>query len=298
MKKILVIFLVLGVVCSASALFEPVFVGGRYVALGNANITEVYDPYAVIYNPAGLSGIKGISASVSFSEPFGVPGMNLINVNVGANLFDIVWIGSSFASYGVDIGYASGLRYTVAGGSMASSFDISEVIEFVDLISVGVSVKGLGMSLRGYEFDNSVNTDKWSFNVDGGINISLFEVLKLGVAGYNLVPYKFAFLPGSPGTEVFSALKVGVSFYLVKPYMKVFGAYSVGLNSVSPSSLSVGTEISYLDTIFTRIGLDGSKITMGLGVKAPDFEVNFGVQNRDNLGWYYQIDLVGFVDIF
>ncbi|MCX8095895.1 MAG: hypothetical protein N3D81_00150 [Spirochaetes bacterium] len=300
MKKIIFSVLIV-LLCSnfSFALFETPFVGGRYIALGLANVSEVTDPYAVIYNPAGLGYIGGIAISANYSEPFGVPGVNLINVNVAGNVVDIVQVGLTFSSYGADINATSGLRYLIAGVSIARAFELSDSVDFLDGISIGLSGKGLGLSLRGYELDESANTDKWNFNFDAGVNLSLFnELLKLGVVGYNLIPTKFSFLTGTQGTEIYSALKVGTSIYLIKPYMKAFGSYSLGLNSSSPSSFSVGTEVSYADTIFTRIGLENNRITMGLGLKGPGFELNFGVQNRDNLGWYYQADVIGFVDIF
>lgn len=300
MKKVLVVLLIFGVIFSAYGLFEPVFVGGRYVALGGANITEVSDPYSMIYNPAGLVNIKGISASISYAEPFGVPGMNLINLNLGGNMVDVVQIGVSLLSYGADINSTAGLNYRVASLGVAREFNISDFVGFIDSVSVGASGKVLMVLLRGYELDNSINGDKFGFSADVGLNVSfLGEFLKIGVVGYNLVPYRFAFFSDSTNaTDIYSSINVGTSLYLIKPYMKVFASYGIGLNSYSSSSFSVGTEISYADTIFTRIGLKDNKITMGLGVKGQGFEINFGVQNRDNLGWYYQIDLIGSINIF
>ncbi|MEN2998607.1 MAG: hypothetical protein ABDH28_06200 [Brevinematia bacterium] len=300
MKKVLSVLFVLGTVFSANALFEPVFVGGKYVGLGGANIVEVQDPYAMVYNPAGLSYIDGISVSVSYSEPFGTPGMNLINANLAGNLVDILQLGVNVSYYGADLNSTSGLRYLVVGVGVGRSFSLSDVISFVDDLRVGLSAKGLMISLAGYELDTSVNGSKMGFSADAGVGVSLMkEFLKVGVVGYNLVPNSFSFFSDSTNvTEVYSAVKFGVSVYLVRPYMKIFGAYGMGLNSASPSSLSVGTELSYADTIFTRIGLNEGKLTMGLGIKAPNFEINFGVQNRDNLGWYYQIDLVSSVKLF
>ncbi|MFN4245013.1 MAG: hypothetical protein ACK4F9_02560 [Brevinematia bacterium] len=298
MKKIFVVFLLtLWLVFSSNAIFEPVFVGGRYVALGGANVTEVSDPYSIIYNPACIVYTEDISLSVSYSEPFGVAGANLINFNLTGNVLDLIQAGFTFSSYGssVDVG----LRYMVLGFGLARGIDLSDLVSFVDMISLGVVFKGLSMSLRGHEIDETVNGDKFGFSVDAGVNFSLMEdFIKLGVVGYNLLPYKFAFLSDFGGSEIYSSLKLGASLYLVKPYMKVFGAYNLGLNSSSTSYFSLGTEISYADTIFTRIGLDNNRITAGLGIKGPNFEINFGVQNRDNLGWYYQVDLIGFANLF
>ncbi len=297
MKRIFVVFLVLGLAFSSSGIFEPVFVGGRYVALGGANITEVGDAYSVVYNPACISYVSGISATVSYSEPFGVAGVNLVNFNLAGNVFDIFQMGVSFSSYGSSVDF--GLRYTILGLGVSKGIDLSEFVGFVDTVSAGVVFKGLGISLKGYELDQSINGDKYGFNFDAGLSlVVLNELISFGVVGYNLLPYKFAFLSDSGGADVYSSLKIGTSLYLVKPYMKVFASYNLGLNTSSSSYFSLGTEISYADTLFTRIGLNNNRITMGLGVRGPNFEVNFGVQNRDNLGWYYQIDLLGFVNLF
>lgn len=281
------------------SIFEPVSVGGRYFALGIANISDLKDAYSMIYNPAGLSYVNDLSVSASFSEPFGVPGANIINVNIGGNVFDVLSLGINVVSYGADINSTSGLRSTVLGFGLARLIELSEFIDVIDSISIGLSVKGLGLSVRGYELDNSVNTDHWGFNTDIGTILSFGdEFLNLGIVVYNIVPYKFVLYSNSKGSDVYSAVKFGTSVNLIKPYLKAFGAYALGLNSSSQSSLSVGTEISYLDTIFTRFGVKDGKVSMGIGVRGPNFEVNFGTQSRENLGWYYQIDLVGFVDIF
>ncbi len=297
MRKLLGFLVVLVFVSGASALFEPIFVGGKYVGVGGANITEVNDPYAMIYNPSGLSYIKGIAFSVSYSEPFGVPGMSLVNVNLAGNIFDIFQTGVSLSAYGVNPDVGVGLYYSTLGISFAKKFGFE--VDVLDEVSVGLTGKLLRLSLSGYEIETSLNGDKVGFSMDVGASISLVEEnFKIAVVGYNLVPYTFSFIGGTNGTQIFSGLGVGASLYLVKPYMKVFSSYTLGLNSNSSSSLSVGTEISYADTIFTRIGLKDNNITMGLGLKGPGFEINFGVQNRGNLGWYYQIDVLGFVDIF
>jgi hypothetical protein len=301
MKKFFVFCLLLIVFSySASAIFDVPYVGGKYVSLGMANVSEVNDVYAIVYNPSGLSGLKGISASISYSEPFGVFGMNLINANVGANIFDILSVGASYTRLGADLSSTSGLLEEIISLGVGKGFDLSEYVDFINTVSVGINGKLLNLSLSGYELDNSVNKTISSFSLDFGTTIVMLDKsLSLGIVGYNLLPASFSFFGDTANSSLaYSALKFGASFYLVKPYMKVFGAYSLGLNSASSSSLSVGTEISYADTIFTRVGLIDNKLTMGIGLKAPNFEINFGVQNRDALGWYYQVDIIGFVDIF
>ncbi len=300
MKKFFVFGLVLILSCSASALFDIPYVGGKYVSLGMANISEVNDVYAIVYNPSGLSKLKGISASISYSEPFGVFGLNLINVNAGANILDIVGLGVSYTRSGADISSTSGLLEETISLGVGKGFDLSEYIDFVNDVRVGLSGKLLNISLKGYELDESVNKTISSFSLDFGTTIVMLDnYLSLGIVGYNLLPASFSFFGDTANASLaYSALKFGISFYLVKPYMKVFSAYSLGLNSGSSSSLSLGTQISYADTIFTRIGLIDNKLSMGLGVRAPDFEINFGVQNRDALGWYYQVDIIGFLNIF
>jgi len=299
MKKFFVFCLLLIVFSySASAIFDVPYVGGKYVSLGMANVSEVNDVYAIVYNPSGLSGLKGISASISYSEPFGVFGMNLINANVGANIFDILSVGASYTRSGASS--TSGLLEETISLGVGKGFDLSEYVDFINTVSVGINGKLLNLSLSGYELDNSVNKTISSFSLDFGTTIVMLDKsLSLGIVGYNLLPASFSFFGDTANSSLaYSALKFGASFYLVKPYMKVFGAYSLGLNNASSSSLSVGTEISYADTIFTRVGLIDNKLTMGIGLKAPNFEINFGVQNRDALGWYYQVDIIGFVDIF
>jgi hypothetical protein len=301
MRKFFVFCLLLIVFSySASAIFDVPYVGGKYVSLGMANVSEVNDVYAIVYNPSGLSGLKGISASISYSEPFGVFGMNLINANVGANIFDILSVGASYTRSGADLSSTSGLLEEIISLGVGKGFDLSEYIGFINTVSVGINGKLLNLSLSGYELDNSVNKTISSFSLDFGTTIVMLDKsISLGIVGYNLLPASFSFFGDTANSSLaYSALKFGASFYLVKPYMKVFGAYSLGLNSASSSSLSVGTEISYADTIFTRVGLIDNKLTMGIGLKAPNFEINFGVQNRDALGWYYQVDIIGFVDIF
>ncbi|MGC8870121.1 MAG: hypothetical protein ACP5PT_03405 [Brevinematia bacterium] len=299
MRKIFSVVLILFVATfSASALFNIPYVGGKYLAEGGANITEVDDPFAVVYNPSGITAINGFALSGSYSEPFGVPGMNLININAAGNIFNILQLGISYIGKGVDLAATSGLREQIISASVAKKFDLSLFI--LDYISVGASGKMLSLSLGGYEFDSSVNTSINSFNADVGVTISVFDnEAKFAIVGYNLIPLGFVFFSDSTNsTFTYSSLKFGVSTYLVKPYMRLFAAYDLGLNSYSTSSFSVGTEISYADTIFTRIGLLDNKITLGMGLKGPGFEINFGVQNRDNLGWYYQADVTLSFNLF
>lgn len=299
MKKVFGVILVLvAAVFNASALFNVPYVGGKYVAEGIANITDVSDPFAIVYNPAGLVAINGLALSGSYSEPFGTPGMNQINVNIAGNLLNILQLGFSYTEKGSDLNATSGLRERIISASIAKQFDLNLFI--LDYIDLGITGKMLNLALSGYELDTSVNTSLSGFSADVGLNLSFSEEsFKFAVVGYNLIPSRFMFFSDSTNaTLTYSSLKFGLSTYLVKPYMKVFASYDLGLNSYSSSSFSVGTEISYADTIFTRIGLLDNKITMGLGLKGPNFEINFGVQNRDNLGWYYQADLTLSLDLF
>ncbi len=292
MKKFLVSFVLLFFVSISSfAVFEDTLVGGRYTALGLADVVKVKDAYGVLYNPSSLGYLEGINFSGNYAEPFGIPGLNIYNANIVVGIPNIVSIGVGYLSQGVDFSVLDGVRESSGYLSVSRSFEIGAI---VDSISVGVSGKALIAQVKGYPFDGTDRKDVTTFSADLGVSgYFLGNDLGVSLIGYNIIPATIYFVDANNPFTIPTYIKAGISYFLLKPYMNVFTAIKYDL-SISSVSISVGAEISYEDTIFTRLAYSEGKLSGGIGVKGPNFEVNFGTQVRGNNGWYYQIDLVIF----
>lgn len=146
--------------------FLKIGIGARQAALGEANIAGVQDVNSIFWNPAAITGVKGIQASFSYTS--WIADLKIMSGAVGVNLDQIGTLTLSYVTldYGdIPVAYttsATGNIDTRTGASFSGSdllFGLGLARKFTDKLSIGVNIKYIREELHIY------HSDLWAFDV-------------------------------------------------------------------------------------------------------------------------------------
>jgi len=146
--------------------FLKIGIGSRQVALGEACVANTNDINSVFWNPAGITGIKGLETSFNYASWIG--DLNILGAAIGYNLEGVGAIALNYV--GLDYGNISEAlvtsptgHYDTRTGLNFSGSDLSIGMalarQFTDRLSIGVNIKYIQEELFIYK------TSIWGFDV-------------------------------------------------------------------------------------------------------------------------------------
>jgi len=280
---------------TTSAAFLKLDQGARPVAMGGAFTAAADDVNAIMYNPAGLSQLKGMEATTMYSL-----------------WFDGIMYGYLAAAYNAgDIGtFGLGVVYVSSGtiqgwdiaGNATSSFTAGDL--GINL-GYGTSINketSLGITLK--IFNEQISSSAaLGFAADLGCIYKIIKDLQLGVAVQNLGP-KFGF-----GEAFWLPIdfRLGVSYTGIRSMM-------LNMDYIQPIEtygiLALGMEYWYRELLVLRLGFQfqgkfdlnewyqnfagpgimGS-LVLGAGVKIDIYEIDYAYRQYGVLGSTHRMGL-------
>jgi hypothetical protein len=262
--------------------------GAKAVGMGEAFTAQSGEVTSAWWNPAGLSGIKGIQVSFTHNQWFQDITIEHFAsaLNFGKNT-----LGLSFTMNRIPDIRKMGDVPTSEPVVLFDAHDVAFSFSFARSIKTKL---GLGLSAKWlYEKIDIHSASGWGFDL-GGI-YSPFEKLKFGLSVLNLgskmrfEKEKF-YLP--------TQYKVGVNYLVEKKNLN--SDFTFGLDLVKPRDdevkIHLGGEYGLYRTLKIRLGYqsgyDEKDFSFGLGAKFKKYSIDYGyLPYKSNLGNVHSVSL-------
>jgi len=287
---IAVVFLsVISPLSATTELYQNYTDGGRVLGMGGAFVGLADDIYSLVYNPAGLANVKGININANYQPEFAVDDISKMTFLSSINL-GLLTVGASF----YQLGQEEGLKTTKIALGIGMGLKDLKLGPLYNL-KFGLGANLYLLSVDGYYPDASegFSNNPITASVGVGFLFNLFSD-KLSVGGYwnNINSPTITFYEGTEGDSIDSDFCIGAS-YLVNKYFRVSADYQFSNYEYSSGvdSFSAGAEIYFYDAVMLRFGMDGGKMTIGMGVKSGMLDFNMATRVEEDLNMYYQFDV-------
>ena len=291
LNKIIIAVILLCVSSGVSgALFETHARGGRVLGMGGAFTGFADDEYAVLYNPAGLAGQKGVRVNLNYQPVFAVDDVMSMGV-IGTLGFGNFALGGSFYQIGQD----GGTSFSTVTLSGAYKFDGLKLGPLSNL-RVGINLNIYLIFVDGYESTGGEGIKDSASAFSGGIGFlcNLFtKDLTFGFFLNNLNQPSISVFENGDGDDIKFEARVGFS-YLVNEYFRVNMDYAFRDYDYSTETLSnfyIGAEIYFYKTVMMRFGFDEGLLAVGMGIKTKHVNLNGAVRVSGDVETYYQFDI-------
>ncbi len=279
--------------------FFALGVGARALALGGAVAAGPFDATAAYWNPAGMNYLTKRSLAAMHSETFG----SVLNQEFAAYVAPRK--GNGFIrSIGIFGYYLGGDNIKLTGlNSSGRAFVTGEVThgDFVLGLSAGAR-KGkfnFGLSLRPIYRDLGVRSG-YGGSIDFGVIYQHNSRLRLALALKDITSGFVSFNDSS--TEIINPT-VTPGFLYVYTYdeftLRALASADIRFeNRGSAAQYDTGDwsldshygfEVSYREALFGRVGADVGNLTVGAGVAAESFTVDFALLFHESLDDSYRV---------
>lgn len=238
--------------------------GAKAIGLANAFVAIADNPWALYYNPAGLSSLKSIEISA-----FLIPqqfGMNeLRTVSLAGN------IPTSFGTFATGVSQFGFALYR----ETQISLGLGKRIDWG--ASAGITAHLTRISIDQYGATHVAT-------VDVGLLAQVHDQVALGFNYKNLFG---ASLSSERLPQVFS---LGAS-YLPIPHLTALLELEKDIRY--PLVIKAGAEQTFLDLLTLRAGVSNNpdKFSAGLGVRYGSLEFSYAGYSHPQLGWTHQVEL-------
>ncbi len=299
--------------------FMSVGVGARALGMGGAHVAVASDVTAGYWNPAGLVGLRHPQLAAMHAERFaGVVNYDYLGVAfpVSASLA----LGLTITRTAVDdIPITTRLRnseralgelYTENGVVVRNTPYIEKYVndaEWMWSLSVGKSRSAslaYGASAKVVHKGIGAFT-AWGLGFDVAVRWNPMNHLVVGATVQDVTTTVLVW--DSTGTKEFvlPTAKCGVAYPLVVPWLRgtITPALDVdlrfeGRRSAAQLSLGrasadwhAGLEYAFHQVVAVRVGSDVGHLTLGLGVRLPQLDVDYAYLSHDQLGTTHRISL-------
>ena len=240
--------------------------GTKSVGLATAFVAVADNPWAVYYNPAGLSLLPSFEVSLFFvPQQFGLSELQTVSAAaVVPTSFGTLAIGVSqfgfelYRETGISVGIGESIDWGVAGGLTANAYRLS--------------------------FGDYGSTQ--TITLDLGLLAQLDEQVSLGFSFRNVL----AATIGSHNERLPQVLSLGASY---APISIFFLTAELEKDVRYPAIIKAGAEQMFLDMLSLRVGVSNNpdKFSTGLSVYYSGFEFGYAGYSHPELGWTHQIEL-------
>jgi hypothetical protein len=259
----------------ARAYFEHVVLSARTASLGGAFVALGDDPSAVVDNPAGLSGITTLSFLSTYDRPYGVDAINEGFLSTVVP-FSGVSMGASWFHRGVENALSEDMV------TIALARDLKRTSEDASL-SIGATVDLAHVSVEAEQASSQT-----AVTFGASVLLRPFSFIGLGYSIRNITQPAFDLIDGGANTALSRAQAIGLSYYWQQRLLATVESRQDAGGDWQPHG---GLELRIENHVFLRGGLDGSRVTTGVGVAARGFTVDLGMASNDEIGATYLFTL-------
>lgn len=268
---------------SACGNFLEVETGARAMGMGGAFVAVADDVTTLHWNPAGLARLEGYHFFGMRTSVYGVDGI----------VEDSAMAGYGSGSLGVAAGWMrTGAEDLYNEDTMLLGYGMATPIEGLD---AGITLKRFSVDAPGYDYYNDPSFDP---DGDAGYAADLGLIYRsgqwsAGAAARNLGEPELQLIETTDTTDpIYTELRFGGS-YLFREAMLISAEYRVPRDAPayydSKHSFNLGTEIWFYDAFALRTGMNGGRITAGLGVKGKHFQVDVALLSERRIGSTYRL---------
>jgi hypothetical protein len=240
--------------------------GTKAIAVANAFVALADNPWAVCYNPAGLTQIRSpMFASFYVPQQFGVPELKTIAASAAIPL-NSATVGAFIEQFGFEL-------YRTTSIGLGCGFNP------LDRISVGAAIDVEEVAIARYGVSHNITIDlgflgKPANNLAIGFCLKNVTAATIGANRERLPQYVLMGACYSPFTGfcMVTELEKDVQFPLV---------------------VKVGIEQDFFEFVSLRCGVANNpdKFSAGLAVRYDSFEFGYAGYSHSDLGWTHQIEL-------
>ena len=240
--------------------------GCRPISLANAYVAMADDPWAVIYNPAGLARILDVRVAAFVSpDQFGMTELRTISAG-GVIPFSVCTGGVLIDQFGYDL-----YKETVASIAFGRSLN--------EMISIGVTIHCARFAIEHYGTETVWLCDA------GGI-ASVTEDVRVGYCWKNITQTTI----GAHSEQLPQIMSMGVSFE-INEHSRL--TLELEKDIRYPFIKKFGYEQQFFDILSVRLGVSDNpdKFAMGFGVRVGGIDFSYAGYSHPQLGWTHQVEM-------
>jgi hypothetical protein len=258
MKYFIQILLLVGINISGFSAFEQNEGGARSMALGGAFVGLANNPWAIYYNPAGISNIVDNEMSIFFlPQQFGL--MELSTAMIAGNYKSKVGaFGFGLRKFGFNL-------YKEISGCLSYSNEVFG-------INVGINLNYYSLTIAGYGRDAAIG-------VDVGVLFPLVQNLQIGMSTKNINMPTL----GERKEKLPQIFSTGISYSPVENLVVVMDYYK---EVTYEGSFRFGTEYKVFDFASLRVGAANQPAvySLGAGVEYKFIQLDYSFCVHQELG--------------
>ena len=238
---------------------RPIGMGGAFTGLAN-------DLNAIDYNPAGLRLLPGFQFSSTYTDLYGVDGLNYTQLKLAYPLEGYGTFGLLFSDFGPP-------EYKERMLSLSQGFSLAEGIMF------GYNLKSMSVKIQEYGGDTA-------FGLDTSVLARISDDFGLGATAKNVNEPTI-----SKGSEKIAQEFLAGLYY--KPLQGLNFAFDIDKVIDQQVALHIGTEFLITDFLAVRTGLstDPSNYSFGAGVNYDMFSFDYSYLSHATLAGLHVVSL-------
>ena len=264
------VFLVvlIGMVLPVCASHDPIQVGGRATALGYAYVGVRGDVWSLAYNPAAITGGKGLQTGLYLEQGFLQAELSYGHAAATLPFFGNQAAGIEISSFGF-----KGYRENMAA--------LSYGITVLEKISIGAKFAYTNLNIPGYGTTGT-------FLMQVGVHTQLTPQLSLGMSAYNVNRAQF---DTQGRQEVLPTLITAGLAY--QPSDKVLIVVDVQKTELYPISFRGGIEYQLHRLLYARVGVSTEPLSFhgGMGLKWQQLSIDVAASYTELLGYTPRLSL-------
>jgi hypothetical protein len=240
--------------------------GVRAIGMANTFVAISDNPWAVNYNPAGLTQIYTFQCSAFIvPEQFGLEELRTTAIAAALPL-SFSTLGLKVEKFGFDL-----YNETEFGTALAFRID--------RYVSTGISINYNRLEIKGYGTEGN-------FTLDAGILAPVLERVKLGFSIHNITGTKI----GKTAEKMTQVCSMGAAWF---PLEDLLLSIEMEKNTRFPLSIKFGMEQIVFNVFAFRAGVANNpdKYSAGIALKYSFFEFGYAGYSHPELGWTHQIEL-------
>jgi hypothetical protein len=264
-------------ICQAG--FEDVAVGARPLALGGAFVAIADDANAVYWNPAGLTRMEGIRLMGTRAWLYSVP-----DFHVDYLAFRAPDLGSMSLGFGW-------LNAALKDIQSENTFILSLARRGPGPLSLGVNLKHFRLDAPGYERynDPAYEGAQSAWGVDLGVLMLFRRNITLGLSARNLNEPELRMLSTTTDPDVISRRFHFGAAYLFRETVVLTTDLVSRTGDFGDFRLHAGGEIWFFQAYAVRVGTSQNRQSVGAGVKANHWKVDFALVNHQRMDNSYRV---------
>lgn len=240
--------------------------GARSVGLATSVVALADDPWALYYNPSGLSTVRSTQAAAFFiPQQFGLPELQT-TAFIAAIPVGFGTTGVGFSQFGFELYKESELSVGVG-----CPIDLG--------LSFGIGFHFTRISIAQYGSTQNAT-------LDVGLLGQLDEEVSLGFSARNL----FGSRMGSTDERLPQVLSLGIKYSPISSFLLTT---EIEKDPRYPAILKAGVEQQFLNVLSLRVGVSNNpdKFSVGMALRYSLFEFSYAGYSHQELGWTHQLEI-------